>query len=161
MRRHETGFTLIEILIVVAIVGVIAAIAIPNLITAMQRAKQKRTMADMRGIAMAWESRAVDHGSFSIAGAGLSLCCTVSVSTSQLAGALQPTYMNPVPQNDAWAASFEFDVNDDGTQYLIRSYGNHSIRDTTVTGGGTTNLDCDIVYSGGQFVQYPEGIQTQ
>src|SRR5438105_14359454 len=39
---------LIELLIVVAIIGILAAIAIPNLLTAMQRSKQKRTMADMR-----------------------------------------------------------------------------------------------------------------
>ena len=161
MRRQETGFTLVEILIVVAIVGIIAAIAIPNLMTAMQRAKQKRTMADIRAIAMAWESRAVDHGSFSTAGAGLSLCCTVSVSMSQMLDAMEPTYMHPLPRRDGWSNEFEFNINNDGTQYLIRSYGNHSVRDASVVGGGTQHVDCDIVYSGGQFLQYPEGVQTQ
>lgn len=161
MRRHETGFTLVEILIVVAIIGVLAAIAIPNLITAMQRAKQKRTMADMRQIAMAWESRAVDQGTYGGAGAGLSLCCTVQVSTSQALTLLEPTFINPLPRTDGWEKEFEFSLNGDSTQYLIRSYGNHSVRDTDVVGGGTRNLDCDILYSGGQFIQYPEGIQTQ
>ena len=46
--RKQLGFTLIELLIVVAIIGIIAAVAIPNLLNAVDRGKQKRTMADLR-----------------------------------------------------------------------------------------------------------------
>ena len=69
IKRNQKGFTLIELLIVVAIIGILAAIAIPNLLTAMQRAKQKRTMADMRTIATAWEARATDINTYNAAGA--------------------------------------------------------------------------------------------
>ena len=51
MRREtcgQKGFTLIELLIVIAIIGLIAAMLIPNLLDAMQKTKQKRTIADMR-----------------------------------------------------------------------------------------------------------------
>jgi len=52
-RGIDAGFTLIELLIVVAIIGLISAIAIPNLMNAVDKGKQKRTMADMRTIGSA------------------------------------------------------------------------------------------------------------
>ena len=58
-NRNAKGFTLIELLIVVAIIGIIAAIAIPNLLNAIDRGKQKRTMADLRSIGTAVEEYAI------------------------------------------------------------------------------------------------------
>src|SRR5207245_4089012 len=62
--RKERGFTLIELLIVVAIIGIIAAIAIPNLLNAIDRSKQKRTMADMRSVGTACEEYSIDSNNF-------------------------------------------------------------------------------------------------
>ncbi len=63
-KRNNKGFTLIELLIVVAIIGIIVAIAIPNLLNAIQRAKQKRTMGDMRTAGTAAEAYAVDFNHY-------------------------------------------------------------------------------------------------
>ena len=64
MSGKQAGFTLIELLIVVAIIGIIAAIAIPNLLNAIDRGKQKRTMADMRSIGTACEEYSIDSNNF-------------------------------------------------------------------------------------------------
>jgi general secretion pathway protein G len=66
MLRREKGFTLIELLIVVAIIGIIAAIAVPNLLTAIQRSKQKRSMADLRALGTALGSYQVDYDEFPV-----------------------------------------------------------------------------------------------
>ena len=65
--RRQRGFTILEVLIVVAIIGIIAAIAMANYLNALQRTKQKRTMADIRSVAIAWESRAVDTKAYNAA----------------------------------------------------------------------------------------------
>lgn len=58
------AFTLIELLIVVAIVAVLAAIAIPNMLEAQIRSKVARMKADMRAIATAVESYFTDHNHY-------------------------------------------------------------------------------------------------
>jgi prepilin-type N-terminal cleavage/methylation domain-containing protein len=58
------AFTLIELLIVVAIIAILAAIAVPNFLEAQTRSKVSRTRADMRSLATALESYAVDHNKY-------------------------------------------------------------------------------------------------
>lgn len=53
MKQTQNGFTLIELLIVVTILGIISAIAIPNLIAAKRSANEASAVASMRSLASA------------------------------------------------------------------------------------------------------------
>jgi type II secretion system protein G len=60
----KTAFTLIELLIVVAIIAILAAIAVPNFLEAQVRSKVSRVKADMRTIATGMEAYRVDYNRY-------------------------------------------------------------------------------------------------
>jgi type II secretion system protein G len=145
-KRDSKGFTLIELLIVVAIIGIIAAIAIPNLLNAIDRGKQKRTMADMRSVGTAVESYAVDNNVYPVVSDAPSLKTVVE------AGA----YIKNMPTTDGWSNTFQ--VASVSTQYTIYSQGKDG-SGTTCTSGTTSTFDDQICFINGQFLRYPAGSQ--
>ena len=149
--RKEKGFTLIELLIVVAIIGIIAAIAIPNLLNAIDRGKQKRTMADMRSLGTSIESYAVDNNFYP---KGMASVGAAGVSTH-----VAPIYIKTVPTTDGWNNAWDVDSTGTGAEYTITSPAKDGTQGTQ-TGGQTGDFNCDILFANGQFFQWPQGTQT-
>ena len=145
--RKDSGFTLIELLIVVAIIGIFAAIAIPNLLNAIDRSKQKRTMADIRSIGTACEEYSIDNNFYPAQASG-----TVSGITSTL----EPMYIKVTPLKDGWNYDIQYGQ-PNTSSYTVRSYGKDGTSDASV--GQTTDFDDDIIFSVGQFTAWPSGVQ--
>lgn len=64
MVNDSRAFTLVELLVVVAIITILALIAVPNLLDAQVRSKVSRTKADMRAMSTALEAYRVDENKY-------------------------------------------------------------------------------------------------
>ncbi len=63
-KKHRLAFTLIELLIVVAIIGILAAIAVPNFLNAQIRAKVARVYGDIKAQGNALEQYRLDNNHY-------------------------------------------------------------------------------------------------
>jgi len=147
-KRTDRGFTLIELLIVVAIIGIVSAIAVPNLLNAIDRGKQKRTMADLRALAVAIETYGIDAGSFPVA-----------ADAPSLKSIVDPTFIKHIPLKDGW--NNDFAVNSGGADYTVGSEGKDGSGGLANCAGSPrcSALNDAIIFTNGRFVQWPEGAQ--
>ena len=105
--RRRSGFTLLELLIVLAIILVIAAMVVPNLVGSQQTANEKATLAtikQMEGVAGAY---AADHDGTFLAISGPQAWDTFMNPPPYKGRKLKP-YLGEVPL-DAWGHPLQYD----------------------------------------------------
>ena len=163
MRKREAGFSVLELLIIGGIIAILTAIAIVGYTNAINRARQKKTVNDIRVIAQAWEQRASDTQSYQVA--GFTFPTSGALSHGTIVAALSPTYLREIPSVDGWRRplQFGFEPGEPGSagSYAIRSAGRDGAFETAYTPLVTNDPDCDIVWANGNFVVYPDVMQGQ
>ncbi len=160
------GYTVLELLITFAIMGLIAAFLIPNFIDSLQKAKQKRTMVEIHEVGKAMMSWLT--GQMGAASAGVQLVDVTTIGTpidaSDLRGLLVPHYIGHVPTHDAWGHELQYRLDPDSLLAArvmsIRSPGRDGSFSGTryqVSAFTVTDYEQDIVWADGLFLRWPEG----
>ena len=170
LDRKSRGFTLIELLIVVAIIGIIASMLIPNMLDAMQKTKQKRTMADCRllgGAMMGWLTDQVGAAAAGAQSTSIDLATYSSISPANLSSKLMPTYIQAIPAYDGWKRPYDLYLDTvppiDEHVMGIRSAGEGGVVEGDVYTSGSfepTDYQRDIVWVDGFFVRWPQRMSS-
>lgn len=160
------GFTLLELLVVLVIIGWLAAMSIPKFLDAMLKAKQKRTVHEMRDTGTAMMNWLTDHTSAAAAGSTntlVSMSDFTAIDTDALSVLLQATYTYGVPRIDGWRNPYDYYLDTTGSYGLkvmaIRSPGQLGQFDSDVYTAGpfdSSDYEQDIVWTDGYFVRWPE-----
>ena len=145
-RDHgEGGFTIVELLVVVVIIGIVASITLVALMNALDKARQRATMADMRTISKAIETYMVDNN----------LPPSDAGGVEALVTALTPYHSTVLPTRDHWRNIYQFTSDTDGN-YTIESLGKDGVDGADIALSSRFNFNLDIVLANGVFVAAPE-----
>lgn len=134
--RNQKGFTLIEIMVVVVILGILAAIVVPRFLEEPEKAKRTKAATDMRGIEQALGLFRLDNGFYPSTEQGLQALVTKPEVGRIPSRYREGGYLKKVP-TDPW-----------GTPYVYASPGTSGDFDLISYGGdgqpGGEGNDADI-----------------
>lgn len=116
--RREAGFTMIELLVVMVILGLLAALVAPNFVNQGAKARVKTAKLQIANLATALDALALDTGRYPSAQEGLRALLDQPSGMDMWDG----PYMKKLPK-DPWNHDFLYRSGNGGNDYEILSYG--------------------------------------
>lgn len=118
--RRSAGFTLIEVMVVVVILGILAAIIVPKIMSRPEQARIVKVKQDILAIQSALDLYKLDNGIYPSTDQGLQALVTKPTTPPVPRNWKSDGYLQEVPM-DPWGESYQY-LNDDG-KLKIFSYG--------------------------------------
>jgi general secretion pathway protein G len=123
-RHGRGGFTLIELMIVVAILGLLAYVLVPRIMERPEEARRIRAQVDIKTIESALKLYKVDNGTYPTTEQGLSALITKPDQDPIPKNWREGGYIEGAVIKDPWGNPFEYlSPGSDGKDYEIISYG--------------------------------------
>jgi general secretion pathway protein G len=146
---RKNGFSLIELMIVLVIIGLLVAILIPNLLDAIDRARQRSTVAELRAWANGLGAYMAEIGT-------LPLGTGAPIVASTIHNDLVPYAVSALHDQDTWKNNL-FYIAPAATpiSYTIMSGGKNGAIDICITPQNWLNYSEDIAVSDGLFICSP------
>jgi len=106
-RRQVAGFTLIEVLVVVAILGILAAIVVPRIMDRPDEAKRVAAKADVAAIVQVLKLYRLDNGFYPTTDQGLAALVQRPTTNPAPANWKQGGYLDRLPK-DPWGGDYQY-----------------------------------------------------
>ncbi len=150
MKLNQKGFSLVELLIVLVIIGIIVAIVIPNMLDALDRSKQRATLSELHYWGTAVTAYHAERGSFPLP-SGL---------VSGIYNQVVPYTISVLRTTDHWKHELHYETDAFGSDsYSIMSFGKDGLRPgppfLDCTPLAWNDYNCDLRIVDGIFVAAP------
>jgi general secretion pathway protein G len=119
-RRLDEGYTLTEILVVMAVIGLIAAVLTPGLIGQLGRARVKTAQVQLETVAAAVEVFRSDVGRYPTEAEGLT---ALIAQPGEGEGWTGPYLKSAKALSDPWGRAIQYKSREDGLGFQVVSYG--------------------------------------
>lgn len=120
--RGRAGFTLIEIMVVIVILGLLAALVVPKLIGRTEEAKKTQSRVQIRSIEQALELFKLDNGFFPTTDQGLEALVRMPDAGRAPKNYRKGGYLDRLPK-DPWGNAYVYVSPGSHGDYDISSYG--------------------------------------
>ncbi|MGY6663275.1 MAG: type II secretion system major pseudopilin GspG [Glycocaulis sp.] len=106
-KDTEAGFTLVEIMVVVVIIGLLATVVVLNVLPSQDRARIEKARADIGRIEQAIEMFRLDMGRYPTTDEGLEVLVTAPADPRLAARFPEGGYINRLPE-DPWGGEYQY-----------------------------------------------------
>ena len=132
-HKQQKGFTLLEIMVVIVILGVLASMVVPNLMGNKDKADRQKVVSDVIALENSLDMYKLDNGTYPSTDQGLEALVEQPSGSPEPRNYREDGYIKRLPQ-DPW-----------GNDYILNSPGEHSKLDVLSVGpDGEEGTDDDI-----------------
>ncbi|CAI1648532.1 Pullulanase secretion protein pulG [Serratia fonticola] len=128
-QQRQRGFTLLEIMVVIVILGILASLVVPNLMGNKEKADHQKVVSDIVALESALDMYKLDNSRYPTTEQGLQALVTKPSAQPEPRSYPQGGYIRRLPQ-DPWGADYQLLSPGQHGQLDVLSYGPDGIPDT-------------------------------